>query len=541
MIRRVYMITPFFLWMMVPVSALPACQTAEIKTIFSQISSLMEKERFSEAIESLKKARAIYSGQRPFVLLLAKAYLLDNNPVWALKTLYAWSDEHPSDGETASWIVWIHLQNGQLDKAEAQSRVFNSSDFAPLVTRDHLFSSYLELISRHPSQARDHFKKAVRSFSGFPEDCLLAEQMGNALFPQWKGRYGLTYDFNTGYSTHPSLASTFGENVKIWGSAFGGSVSAFRLDPLLTHPLRPVFTFQQSFLYYADSKGPEPPSNSSYFFPEFRLDLIWSLGSFKPVTSYAAGAYLLNSPYTYAPAKTLWLETFLPEQSHWFHEYHRFELDVPVGQNLALLGAFGKRWFNPMGRTRFENEFSAAYQLPPFLEMEAAAAISGRYYPAASRQYDIAGGTILLSIKRRFFPKWEVSLGTAGSWDDYPRSSGFFDERHERLDRLYLFHSGIHYECLETMMFYGEYEFAARQSNVSTAIADYDYQDHRFRLGIRGSFRTGICPSPEKSNMPGDRVMLPYTNVSNPGEALGQVRELLRHREDLRRGSTCLN
>ncbi len=541
MIRCACLISSFSFWMILPVFGLPENDEAGIHESIQNISSLIGKKRFSEAIEDAKKAAARFPAQRPFVLLLAKAYLLDNNPVWALRTLYAWTAEHPSDEETVSWMAWIHLQIGQIKSAETQSMRFTNSEAASLVTRDYLFTAYLEYAGNHPSEARQNFKKAVGGVFAFPEDDVLAKQLGGALFPQWRGKYSLYYDFIAGYSARPALVSAFGENVEAQGSAFTGLTSSFRLDPLLTHPLRPIFTCQQSFLYYGDHQGPEPPSENSFFFPEFRLDLVWSLGNFKPVTSYACGAYLLNRAYLHPAQDTLWFESLLPKKSHWFHEYHRFEMDLAIARNLVVIGAFGKRWFNPMGRTRIENELTAVYRLPPLFRMETATALSGRYYPAQNNRYDITGGTLLLSMAHEAAPGWAASLNVAGSWDNYPRSSGFFHENHHRLDWLYLIKLGIHYEWLETIGFYGQYEFSSRKSNVSTERLDYDYKDHRFQLGIRGAFHAGVCPAPEKTENPERRITLPYSAVPGAADMMGPVRDLLRHREELRRGSTCLN
>src|SRR3989339_195605 len=421
----------------------------------ARIGRLIDQGRLTEALGECKIAVSMFPQTRAFMLLLAKAYILDNNSVWALKTLYGWINDNPDDHEVRSWITWLHMQRGEMDKASAQSEQYRLAEWPSLISRDNLYQAFLALSAKDLRQARFGFKSAFSGQAGFPEDEALAGQIGAALFPQWQGKYHLTVSGVLGYSTHPSLAATFGEDVTAAGSPYSGLTASATIDPLLTYPVRPVIMFKQTASYYTENQGADKPSASSFFFPEFRVSFAWQI----PYRKYA----------------------------------------------------------------------------------EIVAALSGRYYHATNDNYSITGGDCLVSLERRISGKLSAAVSVIGGLDHYPKSLDFFLASVTRFDRLAVLQTKLRYAFRKSIRIVVSYEFSDRRSNASSASDNFDYRDHRIQAGLEWSAVRGVWLRTASDSDMGSRVTLPYEGISGSDHIFDAVRELLKHRQELRRSSTCLN
>jgi len=507
----------------------------------ARIGRLIDQGRLTEALGECKIAVSMFPQTRAFMLLLAKAYILDNNSVWALKTLYGWINDNPDDHEVRSWITWLHMQRGEMDKASAQSEQYRLAEWPSLISRDNLYQAFLALSAKDLRQARFGFKSAFSGQAGFPEDEALAGQIGAALFPQWQGKYHLTVSGVLGYSTHPSLAATFGEDVTAAGSPYSGLTASATIDPLLTYPVRPVIMFKQTASYYTENQGADKPSASSFFFPEFRVSFPWRAGFVEAAVAYASGAYLLNSRPPFSFPDTTWMEEFFSERAYWFFEYHRFEADLRISDGIAALYGFGRRWFNHMGRSRYENDLTFAWQIPYRKYAEIVAALSGRYYHATNDNYSITGGDCLVSLERRISGKLSAAVSVIGGLDHYPKSLDFFLASVTRFDRLAVLQTKLRYAFRKSIRIVVSYEFSDRRSNASSASDNFDYRDHRIQAGLEWSAVRGVWLRTASDSDMGSRVTLPYEGISGSDHIFDAVRELLKHRQELRRSSTCLN
>ena len=78
---------------------------------------LVDAGEFRPALDVLKPAAAGHPRDGRLARALALAYLGLGTTAWAQKRLLAQLEADPGDTETRSWIAWLLIQEGDLDRA----------------------------------------------------------------------------------------------------------------------------------------------------------------------------------------------------------------------------------------------------------------------------------------------------------------------------------------------------------------------------------------------------------------------------------------
>ena len=77
----------------------------------------MEAGQPRQARQRLKTLRAAHPGHQRLLLLLASAYWAEGNRVWAARVLAQAAERHPASCQVRSFLVWLLLQQAELDRA----------------------------------------------------------------------------------------------------------------------------------------------------------------------------------------------------------------------------------------------------------------------------------------------------------------------------------------------------------------------------------------------------------------------------------------
>jgi hypothetical protein len=392
-------------------------------------------------------------------------------------------------------------------------------------TRKKILRAIMNIYKDKPKQAWKNWREVKTGKEIYSEDKVLHNHILMRTDPRGKGPILIHAGGIAGYSTNPSITSSFMEEDAEGSTMFGENVSV-HFEPQWLHNGKPFFTLTQKILYY----GNESASPFSYFVPDVISGVRLREGALEFMPSYHGGAFLLNSPYRFPLENRGWVEkNVLPEESSWFYEFHRFEMDIIFNNAVSVIAGAGRRFFNQQVRSRWEADVTGISPLLRTDKFKASGAFSIRAYKARRATYDLIGATSLFSMQ--YMPnkgRLSISSSLLLSKDRYP------NDQKNRNDILINVLPGIWYRYKD-LKFGISCEYGRRYSNVD----EYGYADMRIQAKIDISMK--LYPSALKTVNPPNHVALPYGLHTE--EIIGRddsIRELLEQREDMQRSSSCL-
>ncbi|PIE19047.1 MAG: hypothetical protein CSA66_03155 [Proteobacteria bacterium] len=371
-----------------------------------------------EVKEVAKRAAQLWPKARDLRLLLAAAYLADDNAVWALRTLVRWRAAHPDDCEALALIAWTKVRMGLFD------------DVAPLLegpacaTADAAGTRALLLraLGRHhagrAAEARGDLARAREQPAAYAEDRGALGALSRIVEPARLRHLAWRVEGIAGWAANPLLGSPNDPQAAAAaeGSGYFDLQAWLRVAPELGAPVRPLLELQPRTVRYLSSAA----EGLSTVGLSGRLGAVLDTPGLRVLLAWRPDYLRLDQGDAYE------------EGPLWYYGGHRAELEVELGPELMVFGGAGVRDFRQLGRSRAEVDLGlgGGVALPARLSLLWAA--SGRGHLAKDAGYDLVGFNGVTSLNAPLAgPIWaRVNLGLGADW--YPRSVGRFGDAARR-------------------------------------------------------------------------------------------------------------
>ena len=230
-----------------------ACDTAPCDYVLclqERTLCLIDEGDAGRAAELLLEEEEKFEQYRDYHLLLAAAYLADDDTAGVLQVLDAHIENNPDDCEARSWLAWVYMEHGFKElTSEILQAGGCATEAGPLALRFGLLSAYL------------HVKKGEEGDGGFRElevdeiydkDLDLYRYLRAALSPHYQPPFFISFSLQAGYTSNA-----------MFGSASDPAMAHKKMDsPLLGHELRLGYAPLVAHLF---SPSVELTSNSSIF------------------------------------------------------------------------------------------------------------------------------------------------------------------------------------------------------------------------------------------------------------------------------------
>ena len=470
-----------------------------------------------QAIERLKPLVRGRPGEPLLARLLAKAYLAENNPFWAERTLLKAIENNPEDGESRAWLAWVQVSQGDPKIARKTLDAGPSPGTEPEIVRRALLKSLIAHVSGDPEGALESLSTIAGAGTMYQEDrelwdYLWRKQSGwiAPLSARVEVELGHTSDSTAGSPLDPgeSGVSSRLARINVFSRLVGRRASAWR----------------PSFDASVKSHGVEEDAASEFSYLELSLRPGVVMGRRRPVLlAYRIERLIMNSH----PSK--------------FYEGHRLETEFDIAGISTFMGA-GRRTYRDPRRTRFEIDggFGGMVRLSDNVTMLLGGAV--RYFDADHQAYDQRGATILTLLRFPAGPRLSGRLGLRASFDDYPHSGGnagweaYFSEE-KRRDRLKKASFDL-WRKLGRIQLGIRFQYNNRDSTINSMwSSDYEYTERRAMILFR--WQRDFDPWAPRPLRPAGHVRLEYGLEGDGDGDEERILDLLRQDEDLRRGSQC--
>jgi hypothetical protein len=432
---------------------------------------LVQRQQHRAAIELIKPFQPQLSSTpaaRDLTLLLAAAYLGENNAFWAIRTLGSRVEADRRDCELRVWLAWAHFQVAQLESAREVLDHASCREPGPHSARASLLRALLA-----ETEGKDQAAAAVAALArawaaaqmyAADRDALsaLAQRLDPNRIPElsWKvdARQGFTSNALLGSPTDPNA----GQSIRDTTSGYYQLSAWFRLSPDLHLPARPalegeVRTFQLD--------NPEI-SALSY------LALTGRLGAF--VGTRLPRLFVAWRPEYLRLAGGV-LATTGP---NWYVGAQRAEAELEVKPWLLAFAGGGRRDFRPMIRDRYELDGGLGGQVTVGPRLSMVWAVSGRKHWTDFGTYDLWGGTGLVNLLYTFARGFQPRAGVTMAGDYYPGWNGYLDAAGSTENRRDIFvkaTAALWSPVASGCRFGVLYEYSHRSSTARL----FEFSDHR--------------------------------------------------------------
>jgi len=491
----------------------------EVETEVAQAEDLLARGQARQVVERLKPLVFANPDQPDLVRLLAKAYLADDNPFWAERTLSGALEQDPGDWQSRSWLAWVRLSEGDLDLARTTLEEVAEPAPDPGRVRFALLQALIASSAGEHGAARQALGRAALAETMFAEDRDLLRHLRRLELPGWSHPLELRTELALGHTSN-SLAGSPTDPGESGGASPLARVHLFGrlLSPSMGSP-RPALELMVNGLGLDQAEAEE----LSYLELMARPGLV--VGQRRPFfVGYRAERTLMN------------------RHPSWFSDAHRLEAELQLG-GLDLFAGAGRRTFEDRSRSRDELDGGLGSSLELAGRHPLLVGVALRYAEAESPAYDQVGATALavlrLDLGRRLWSRVSLTL----SWDDYPDSGGSegeevfgSSERREDLLGKVALELWRDFHAISLGL---RYQYGRRDSTIDASVENnYDYDEHRALLTLR--WQGELDPwAPAAVRDPG-HVPLDWGLAAGPGAAAAErIQELLRQDEDIRRVCGC--
>ena len=483
---------------------------------------LLEANKTREAIDLLKEGLKHDPDSTQLAHLLSNAYLADGNQYWAIRVLHQ-HFQKTNNCESLSRIVWIHIENKELDRAEElliseQSRCGSKAGLA--AARWKLLHSLVDYYKDRPGSARDLLDAARKEKKHFEEDARLLRFLTNKLDPGRIDPFSIRIEMGVGLNTNAVMTSIIddqnqGTQSESWLYLNEHEV---RFVPPVHRLFRPAFEYRGKAKIFFESDARD------YSFYEINGRAGFILGDAPP----RAGFYYANQDLLLTGGDKY------DEGARWFLEAHRAELEFEVRNWLLIYGGGGRRFFRERARTRDEYDLGAAvrFSLPENLNLSTI--IAGRYYNADIDAYDLLGESTLVALYYYYFSDGYFRIAGSVSMDDYFGSVDYFENGISRRDTVLKAMPSFWSPSKNGFSLGLTYDYTNRKSNVKV----YEYEAHEFLLKLRWKWL--VDPWSGKPVYLKNHVPLLY-NLGAFGGHEERMQDLLRQEDLSQKGSSCVD
>jgi hypothetical protein len=492
---------------------------------FDEGLELVNDQKVREAITLLKEAKVHYPDSGAVSRLLARAYLIDNNRFWALKVLREHAQK-TGDCETLTWIAWMHLQNGDLDRAES---VLHPDDVEStgycmgedlVAARWSLLLAMLSHFQSDPKSTGVFLRTARRNKTIFPEDRQLLRYLNHIADPGWLQPIQFRIEQAVGWDSNALLASAneVRDTDQEIASDLMSNTHEIRFVLPLLHFVRPDLEYRGRWKEYLKDAA----KDYSLYEMNYRAGLLLGAASPRLGLYYSGQDLLYNGSDKY------------DDGPRWFYEAHRGEVEIDAAKWLFIFGGAGRRIFRERARTRdeFDGGLALRFGLPYKLSFTAIG--SGRYYDAQIEAYNDRGGTLLGAIHIPYYRDGYFRIGGSWSKDEYPDSRDYFEQGEKRSDVMQRFFPAVWSPSYRHFRVGATWQYSARDSSID----QYSYNAHEvlFKMSFKWDFNPWE-PSTAKTH---NHTKLSY-GLSFAAQHDQRMQDLLRQEDAAQRSSSCVD
>jgi hypothetical protein len=467
--------------------------------------------------DRLRRAAADHPDSQLLALARAESYLADDNSFWALRVLDEFVAAHPPACQARTFIARIHIDQANLEQAEAILGRPGCDAPAEIRARKALLRAVIAQARRDAAAARRYVREARETTPRYVEDEPLLDSLSARFDPNRIPLGAWSLALGAGYTTN-GLAGMPLDRPSPAG-ADGSAISMLDLRLRAVVPtgiaVRPVIEAQlQSTQLYARAV-----SGLSTDRPTLRAGALLGTSHPRLLLDYGFDLVQLHGGDLGDPGPLV------------FSEGHRGEYSLELSEALFAFGSAGYRRFHDGRRARVELEQGLAAAIAISDTLEVTVGASGRAYDAEREVYDAVGVTGLLGVTSRAPKGWELRQTLALSGDRYPRSAVFFlgSAGRAREDSLLEIGVGVWTPSFAGFSFGVDYGYTRRDS-LATA---YRFTDHRTLLhGVWQSDTDHALVSHVPAR---GRVLMRHGST-----AQGEIRERMRRDDAVQRGTSCL-
>ena len=473
----------------------------------------------ADALALAKAAHEAWPDDERLPVLVAAAYLADDNAVWALRTLARRLEGAPDDCEARVWLAWAKARLGRYADLVALLDLPACTPPDARGTRALLLRALGHHHARAPEAARADLDRARAQARIFPEDAAALAALARAIAPHARPPLAWRVDLALGHATNPLLGAP---NDPDMAASTAGSPTLelgawARLAPDLGLALAPVLELEPRLTRYLSADA----APLSTFGLAGRLGLVLGRDLPRAQLAWRPDYVLLSQGDAWGPGPV------------WAFGAHRGELEVELSEHLLVFGGGGWRDFRTLGRSRAEADLGLGGLAPLGERVALLWAVTTRMYRARDRAYDLLGATAVTSLHASFAGGlWARANGAVGL-DHYPSSAGFFETAEARRDLAVRAGAEVGLALGHGLKVSAAYALSWRDS---TAPA-YGATDHRLSLRVSWAGERDLG-GPAPSDVP---ALAPLAWGFDGAEAGGdeRVQDLLRQDEQVRPSCGC--
>ena len=482
---------------------------------------LLERGETGVAVERLKRAIELWPEEPELYLLLARAYLLDDNLFWAERTVLRAQEHWPEDPELRAWLAAIHLRQGdpELVVDDLDPRLDPPAD--PQRARWRLLDASRARLMDDPAEEKASQVHLFTIEKLWPEDRPVWAGLMLSADPWWSPALSGTLDLGAGRTSNALAGSPTDPGYTGDPSNLLRTELHSRFIPPVHGRTKPVVDLEILGTGLLD----EAYRDLSTLLTGLRLGGLVDSATHRWDFGYRAEVVLID------------------QEPSLFSEAHRLEVELEWSRGQAAFAGFGHRSYSDERRTRWEGDlgygtpFSLTRRLPVLLGASLGLA------DAESPAYDQIGLSAAASSTIPLGPRTALRVGLAAIWDDYPHSGGeegleVFGTEEKRRDLLGRIAVALWVPGWRNLRPAVELRYTKRNSTADqTPGFDFSYNEWRATIWLHWTF----AADPWAPRVVADPDHVPLEWGLDDGGTLDQenILDLLRRDEELRRGSSC--
>lgn len=482
---------------------------------------MIDKGETENAVGRLKPAIEKFPGHRPLYLLLARAYLLEENFFWAERTVLRARERWPDDPEVRAWLAAIHLRQGDPDLVRHDLDPQQHPETDPQRARWRLLDASRARVMDDPAEektSRDHLFDIDELW---PEDRPVWIGLIAHADPWWSPALTGTLDFGAGRTSNALAGSPTDPGLTGDPSNFLRTELRSRFIPPVHGRAKPVFDLE----VLGNGLLNQDYRDLSTLLTGLRLGGLIDSATHRWDFGYRAEVVLID------------------QELSLFSEAHRLEVELELARGQAAFAGAGHRSYRDERRTRWEGDLGFGTPIGATRRFPVLLGATLRLADAQSPAYDQIGISAAASSTIPLGPRTTLRIGIAAIWDDYPNSGGeeglhVFGTEEKRRDILGRIALTLWAPGWRNLRPGFELRYTRRDSTADEAPRfDFSYREWRATIWLRWTFSANPW-APRVVTDP-DHVRLEWG--LDEGRAANQenILDLLRRDEELRRGSSC--
>ena len=484
-------------------------------------SGLLGRGETRAAVERLRHATGLFPENRRLRLLLARAYLLEDNLFWAERTVHRALEQWPEDPELRSWLAAIHLRQGDPELVRHDLDPELEPAAGPQQARWRLLDASRARLESEPGERTEGVARLIAIESLYPEDRPVWAGLISSADPWWGAALTGTMDLGAGHTSN----------------ALAGS------------PTDPGHAGDPSNFLRAELRSRFVPPMAGKAKPVFELEVLGNgllNEDYRELSTLQAGLRLggvVDAPthrwnFGYR-AEALFIDQSLSR----FSEAHRAEVELEWARGRVAFAGAGHRSYRDERRTGWEGNLGFGTPIGLDRRFPVLLGATLRLADAQSPAYDQIGLSAAASSTIPLGRRTSLRVGLAAIWDDYPHSGGeegrhvfgTEEKRRDLLGRIAVTFWAPGWRSLRPGV---ELRYTQRDSTADQSPGfDFSYQEWRATVWLRWTFAADPW-APHTVREP-DHVPLEWGLDDDSGVDQERILDLLRRDEELRRGTSC--